>query len=196
VITTNDLPAIRAKVIALRDAIQNRNPVLEDGQEANYQAVIRLAGESLADLLILLHNQRRDPGEAPRLSFEEALDFSSEISMDLQADLNTVWLNCTMTSWYFGAAGQDRLRWLADLTNLLPFLSPKPLTEAEEAVLSVIPFKDSGKGITGKEIVAALAKKGFELSENTLTRHIIPKLKESYGVENRRGVGYYRSRAT
>ncbi len=76
----------------------------------------------------------------------------------------------------------------ADLPDQVLASLGTPLTETERAVLNVIKTR-SPEGIMGKEIVAAIAPISIKL--NTLTRHIIPKLKELRGVENRRGAGYY-----
>ncbi len=76
----------------------------------------------------------------------------------------------------------------ADLPDKVLASLGTPLTETERAVLNVIKTR-SPEGIMGKEIVAAIAPISIKL--NTLTRHIIPKLKELRGVENRRGAGYY-----
>jgi hypothetical protein len=64
-----------------------------------------------------------------------------------------------------------------------------PLTDHEQAVLKVI--KDHPGGIQGSKILSILAKRRRVLDQSTLTRHIIPKLKDWCRVRNRRGVGYY-----
>jgi hypothetical protein len=64
-----------------------------------------------------------------------------------------------------------------------------PLTAHEQAVLEVI--KKHPDGIQGGKILSILAKRGRVLDQSTLTRHIIPKLRDWYRVRNRRGVGYY-----
>ncbi len=72
---------------------------------------------------------------------------------------------------------------------------PPPLTDKEEAVLTIITKQPKGKGITGKCIIAELSRQGIELEQSTLTRHIIPKLKKKpYEVKNRPNVGYYVSK--
>jgi hypothetical protein len=58
-------------------------------------------------------------------------------------------------------------------------------------VLTIIKKQRRGKGIQGKAIVAALKKKGIELNERTLRRHILPALKQHYGVQNIRAAGGY-----
>lgn len=69
--------------------------------------------------------------------------------------------------------------------------SPRPLTDSEQRVFDLIHELPSGKGITGKQIVSKLAEEGYPLDQGTLTRHIIPTLKQSRGVRNRSCVGYY-----
>jgi hypothetical protein len=64
-----------------------------------------------------------------------------------------------------------------------------PLTAHERAVLEVI--KDHPHGIQGDNILTILARRGRVLDQSTLTRHIIPKLKDWHRVRNRPGVGYY-----
>jgi hypothetical protein len=66
---------------------------------------------------------------------------------------------------------------------------PPPLTDIEQRVLNII--KEHPKGIQGKGIIHNVRKQGFPIAQSTLTRHIIPKLKQWYSVENRRGVGYF-----
>lgn len=78
---------------------------------------------------------------------------------------------------------------LKDRTPETP--SPVPLTELEALVLEVIREQPPGQAITGKAIVAALAKRGVLIEQSTLTRHLLPKLKQDHGVRNRRGVGYF-----
>ena len=85
------------------------------------------------------------------------------------------------------------------LTKIRPILdqfsapadSPPPLTEAEGKVLELIKKQPKGQAITGSEIISRLNQQSFPMEQSTLTRHIIPNLKEFYGVKNRRGVGYY-----
>lgn len=59
-----------------------------------------------------------------------------------------------------------------------------PLSDREAEVLALI--LNNGP-LTGKEICNAIDG----LDQATLRRHIIKKLKETHGVHNRRGVGYY-----
>jgi hypothetical protein len=68
-------------------------------------------------------------------------------------------------------------------------LAAPPLTAREQAVLEVI--KDHPDGIQGGKILSILARRGRVLDQSTLTRHIIPKLKDWHHVRNRPGVGYY-----
>lgn len=81
------------------------------------------------------------------------------------------------------AAGNERMD--RDMAN------PKPLTELQRRVLNLIP-KGTSRGITGKEILTKLAP--MPLDQSTLTRHVIPVLKQYYGVCNQLGFGYFRIR--
>jgi hypothetical protein len=58
-------------------------------------------------------------------------------------------------------------------------------------VLAVIKKRGKGKGIQGKAIIAVLKKKGTNLTEATLRRHVIPNLKKRCGVVNHRAAGGY-----
>lgn len=69
--------------------------------------------------------------------------------------------------------------------------APQPLTDAERRVFNIIARQPVGTGIMGKRIVATLHAEGYSIGQSTLTKHIVPKLKQSHGVKNRRGVGYY-----
>jgi hypothetical protein len=60
-----------------------------------------------------------------------------------------------------------------------------PLSDQEKKVLDVIPI--SPGAITGKQIETATG-----ILQSVITSHIIPTLKEHFGVKNRRSVGYYR----
>jgi hypothetical protein len=64
-----------------------------------------------------------------------------------------------------------------------------PPTPLQRQVLEII--KNHPNGIKGPQIISALAKEGDNLDQSTLTRHIIPELKEKHHVRNRRGAGYY-----
>jgi hypothetical protein len=66
-----------------------------------------------------------------------------------------------------------------------------PLKHSEQAVLNIIKNQPKGKGIQGKAIIAALKKKRIDLKETTLRKHILPKLKRFYGVQNIRAAGGY-----
>jgi hypothetical protein len=68
----------------------------------------------------------------------------------------------------------------------------KTLTDTERRVLNIIERPPPDQGQTGKEIIAALRKQGYLISQSTLTRHIIPKLKRWYNVENPGGGRGYR----
>jgi len=69
---------------------------------------------------------------------------------------------------------------------------PPPLTVHEQKVLDLIRARPAGTGITGRGIIDALNKQGNAPEQSTLTRHIIPKLKRWFGVENAGGGrGYF-----
>jgi hypothetical protein len=69
----------------------------------------------------------------------------------------------------------------------------RPLTDPEQVVLDIIRAQPPGTGIIGKKILAEAKKRGKIISsESTLTRHIIPVLKQGYQVRNGGGGrGYY-----
>jgi hypothetical protein len=69
--------------------------------------------------------------------------------------------------------------------------SSPPLTDTEKRVLDLIKSQPQGTGVTGSQIVTTLSNQNYPIEQSTLTRHIIPKLKQWYGVKNRPGVGYY-----
>jgi hypothetical protein len=71
---------------------------------------------------------------------------------------------------------------------------PPALTDVQRAVLEQLDGLPPGAGLTGKEFLKVLRDWGFRIKQSTLTRHIMPTLKEYYGVRNRRGGGYYRTR--
>jgi hypothetical protein len=79
---------------------------------------------------------------------------------------------------------------MALLDEVTAVLSGPPLTDTERAVLALIPR--SPRARTGKELIAALAARGTDLQQSTLTRHIIPRLKKWHEVTNRSGAGYSR----
>jgi hypothetical protein len=93
--------------------------------------------------------------------------------------LQAIWKKCPL------AAKRDRLPKSATHPVSVP------LSDTEQKVLDEIKSQVPGTGITGAKICRHLADKGFPIDQSTLTRHIIPKLKASHGVENRPGVGYY-----
>jgi hypothetical protein len=66
----------------------------------------------------------------------------------------------------------------------------EPMSETEKAVFELLTALPAGEALTGSEIISRLGAKGIPIEQSTLTRHIIPKLKE-HGVRNRRNVGYY-----
>ena len=70
---------------------------------------------------------------------------------------------------------------------------PPPLSKLEQQVLEEIKSLPEGEGITGRQILDRLARGGGGrvVEQGTLTRHIMPMLKQWHGVKNRRGVGYY-----
>lgn len=78
-------------------------------------------------------------------------------------------------------------------TQAPPAPLPPPLTEPEQAVLDVIRTQPPGQGITGIQIIDTLRMRNppVKIEQSTLTRHFIPKLKQGYGVRNRRSAGYY-----
>jgi hypothetical protein len=69
--------------------------------------------------------------------------------------------------------------------------SAASLMATERAVLAILKRQRKGRGIQGKAIIAALKKKGIDLQETTLRRHILPKLRQFHGVENVRSAGGY-----
>lgn len=84
-------------------------------------------------------------------------------------------------------AGVSRFR----ATEPPPPLAPPPLTETERRVLDVIKAQPDGSGISGREIIRELNRQNFPIEQSTLTRHIIPRLRNFHGVRNRKSVGYY-----
>jgi hypothetical protein len=72
----------------------------------------------------------------------------------------------------------------------------KPLTETERFVLEIIRSQPAGQGIAGKDICIRMRDKPYQtpIAENTLTTHIIPKLKAAGLIESGGpGRGYYPS---
>ena len=69
--------------------------------------------------------------------------------------------------------------------------SGRSLNATERAVLTIISKQHKGKGIQGKAIITALKKKGIDLKEESLRRHILPILIEHYHVQNIRAAGGY-----
>ncbi len=65
-----------------------------------------------------------------------------------------------------------------------------PLSKKEKAVFDLIKHQPEGSALKGGEIISKLDQQGIFLEQSTLTRHIIPKLRER-GITNRHGVGYY-----
>jgi hypothetical protein len=66
----------------------------------------------------------------------------------------------------------------------LPRLDP-----TATAALAVIRAQ-KGQGLSGKEIVKELARKGLHIQESTLRRHVLPKL-AAHGIRNERARGGY-----
>jgi hypothetical protein len=86
-------------------------------------------------------------------------------------------------------AVEDALAALLDKNKPQPLRAEgdrPPLTENESMVLTLIKNQEPDGGITGKQIQTETG-----ISQGTLTRHIIPRLKQWYGVKNRPGAGYY-----
>lgn len=69
--------------------------------------------------------------------------------------------------------------------------TPPPLTEKEQHVLNLIESQSEGQGISVKEIINDETSRSLGISQGGLTTHIIPRLKDWYGVTSRTGVGYY-----
>jgi hypothetical protein len=65
-----------------------------------------------------------------------------------------------------------------------------PLTPRALAVLELLEALPPRQGMNGPQILEALEKKRIFVDQSTLTKNIIPALKP-YGVENKRGVGYF-----
>jgi hypothetical protein len=73
---------------------------------------------------------------------------------------------------------------------MVPRSSPaKPADKTVAAALTLIQSR-KGKGMFGKEIIAALKKKRIEITLPTFQKHIVPKLK-IHGVQNHRSRGGY-----
>lgn len=77
-----------------------------------------------------------------------------------------------------------------DRSNPIAPKSIERLTEKQQQIADII--LRSSDPLTGKGIVNTFKEQyGEEISESTLTRHIIPVLKELRGLKNKRGVGYF-----
>ena len=72
-----------------------------------------------------------------------------------------------------------------------PRAARETLSATEKAVLAVIESQPKGQGITSKEIIAKLKKKGVTLANSSLRKHIMPVLKRQCGVVNHRAAGGY-----
>jgi hypothetical protein len=103
---------------------------------------------------------------------------------------------------YYSAMPIDPFAASVELIDLLLGQRPaEPLATAEratdhgvsnktvQAVLTILRER-RGKGMSGKEIVAAVKKKHIAITESYFRRHIVPKLKEN-GVQNHRSRGGY-----
>lgn len=68
-----------------------------------------------------------------------------------------------------------------------------PLPDNYMAVLELLENLPERKGLTGKQILQALDEKKIYIDQSTLTKGIIPRLRDNgYGVKNKRnGAGYY-----
>jgi hypothetical protein len=75
--------------------------------------------------------------------------------------------------------------------NLAPEVDQSSLSRTELAVLLIIRDQPSGRGISGKGIIGQLKKRGVEITESSLRRHILPKLMKSHSVVNHRAAGGY-----
>lgn len=65
-----------------------------------------------------------------------------------------------------------------------------PQTDTEREVLDII--RAHPGGIVGKQILKTMKNKSRDIEQPTLTRHIIPTLRQHHRAKNRRGgVGYY-----
>src|SRR5262249_18468441 len=78
-----------------------------------------------------------------------------------------------------GKPGRELVRGPRPVGAGQPTLSP-----TEQAVLEIIRAQPNGKGIIGKDIIKELRDRGMELSDKTLRRHILPKLRDHFGVVN------------
>jgi hypothetical protein len=93
---------------------------------------------------------------------------------------------------------RDEILSIMQATPPIPVNAPNALPKVTgvnptvlSAVLSIFQEQPQGKGLTGKEIVVALRKKGIEIADATLRRHCLPKLKELYRIENTPSRGGY-----
>jgi hypothetical protein len=71
---------------------------------------------------------------------------------------------------------------------------PPQLTDKARAVLELLRSQPSGKGLDGSAIRRKLKTREQDrltITQAVLTSHIMPILKQHYGVKNKRGLGYY-----
>ncbi len=68
---------------------------------------------------------------------------------------------------------------------------PEPMTDSQQAVYNILNALPPGECLTGKEILEKLPTGHRGMDSSTLTSHVIPVLKRSHGVKNKRGAGYY-----
>jgi hypothetical protein len=66
----------------------------------------------------------------------------------------------------------------------------KPLTSAAACAYEILLALPPYRGLTGPELLAEMDRKGANIDQSTLTKRIIPQLKQ-LGLQNRRRVGYY-----
>ena len=65
------------------------------------------------------------------------------------------------------------------------------LTKKAAAVLGLLEDLPEHRGLTGPEILTELDKQRIDMDQSTLTKNIIPALKEHHRVKNKRRKGYY-----
>jgi hypothetical protein len=111
---------------------------------------------------------------------------------------------CTVKEIGFRKAHRDDVNaWLKDVESALISARAIPangsesgpekprLTEYQKDVLRLIRSVPPDEGITGRAIVEAMFNSGKQITQGSLTKHIIPILKQHYGVKNKPRVGYF-----